>query len=106
MKKKFGLDPEKKLHLDDGVRSQYSQAAARGEAAHTEWTALFEKYSAAFPSEHAQLVRRFSGAVPEDVLANLPTFSPDEGVKATRQHSQTLLNYLTPLLPDVIGMCR
>eukprot|EP01094_Clydonella_sp_ATCC50884_P029208 TRINITY_DN9065_c0_g1_i2.p1 TRINITY_DN9065_c0_g1~~TRINITY_DN9065_c0_g1_i2.p1 ORF type:complete len:616 (-),score=136.72 TRINITY_DN9065_c0_g1_i2:189-1985(-) len=103
LKTKFGLDPEKKLFLDDAVKKVYADAAARGDEAATQWNALFEKYAAADPEKGKELTRRFSGALPDGIIESLPRFTPQDGVKATRQHSETLLNALAPQLPDLIG---
>jgi transketolase len=42
-------------------------------------------------------------AASQDFAKALPTFKPEDKQMATRQHSQTMLNALAPVLPGLIG---
>jgi transketolase len=49
------------------------------------------------------LLPLLSGKLPEGWEAALPTFTAEDKPLATRQHSQTMLNALAPVLPGLVG---
>jgi len=56
----------------------------------------------ALPLPSQQLISR---ELPKGWENALPTFTPEDKGLATRQHSQTMLNALAPVLPGLIGAC-
>merc|ERR1712166_1513145 len=64
-------------------------------------------YTEAFPAEAAELSRRISGELPanwEDCLPQNTEAEPDKfPAKATRQHSEMVLNCLAGVLPEIVG---
>jgi transketolase len=56
-----------------------------------------------YPKEYAEFQSLISLKVPADFSKALPTFKPEDKQMATRQHSQTMLNALAPVLPGLIG---
>jgi len=81
----------------------YHKHAAEGAAKEQEWSQLFEKYAKEFKSEHAELVRRLSGELPEGWEKKLPTYKPTDKALASRQLSEAVLNAVHEVLPELIG---
>jgi transketolase len=75
------------------------EEGAKNEAA---WNALMATYRTKYPKEAAEFDGLLSCKLPEGWANALPTFTPEDAGIATRQHSQTMLNALAPVLP---GMC-
>lgn len=79
----------------------YRAAGARGEATEAAWSAMLEKYRAAFPAEAAELARRMAGALKGDVLAALPEMGGKD--VATRSASGVVLNALAKEYAEIVG---
>lgn len=82
-------------------------AKEKGRAAEAEWDQRFAAYSAAFPSEANELVRRLSGELPADFAEKASAYIADVAAKgetiASRKASQNALNAYGPLLPELLG---
>jgi transketolase len=82
-------------------------ARARGAALEEDWEALMTAYRSEYPAEHAELVRRLSGDLPQawadsaDKIA--ARLAEAAGNVATRKASEMCLNGFGPLLPELIG---
>jgi len=80
---------------------------AKGRAAEQSWQALYARYRAAHPELAAELARRMQSQLP----ASWPAIQAQcvaaaratSGSQATRQSSQTMLNTLCPVLPELFG---
>jgi hypothetical protein len=73
--------------------------SAEGAAVESAWNATMAQYTAKYPKEAAEFSGLLSGKLPEGWANALPTFTPEDASIATRQHSQTMLNALAPVLP-------
>lgn len=102
IKTKFGFDPEEKFAVGDDVYAHYRGCGERGTAAEAEWNALFASYASAYPAEAAEFTRRMSGGLPDGWKDKLPTF-PAGTKKATREHSETVINAIAGALPELMG---
>ncbi|MHA3734599.1 transketolase [Pseudomonas sp. Eth.TT006] len=82
-------------------------AKEKGRAAEAEWDQRFAAYSAAFPSEANELIRRLSGELPADFSEKASAYIAEVAAKgetiASRKASQNTLNAFGPLLPEVLG---
>jgi transketolase len=82
-------------------------AKEAGRAAEAEWDQRFAAYSAAFPSEANELVRRLSGDLPADFAEKANAYIAEVAAKgetiASRKASQNTLNAFGPLLPEFLG---
>ncbi len=58
---------------------------------------------AALPACRAEFEALTSGKLPDNWEAALPTFKPEDKPLATRQHSNTMINALAPVLPGLVG---
>ncbi|MGY2227580.1 transketolase, partial [Pseudomonas gingeri] len=87
----------------------YAEWDAReaGRAVEAEWDQRFAAYSAAFPSEANELVRRLSGELPADFSEKASAYIAEVAAKgetiASRKASQNTLNAFGPLLPEFLG---
>ncbi|KAF7721395.1 Transketolase [Apophysomyces ossiformis] len=103
VKEKFGFNPEEKYVVPTDVREYWSQFGQRGAQYEAAWNELFEKYKQAFPAEAAEIVRRFSGELPEGWEKALPRFTPSDAPVATRKLSEGVLNALGENLTELVG---
>jgi len=79
----------------------------KGGKAETEWQELFEKYRKQYPKEAAELMRRFSGDLPESLDSVIADFAEEQqkqmGKDATRKASKAVLDAAAPHLPELLG---
>ena len=82
-------------------------AKEKGRAAEAEWDQRFAAYSAAFPTEANELIRRLSGELPADFAEKASAYIAEVAAKgetiASRKASQNTLNAFGPLLPEMLG---
>ena len=82
-------------------------AKEAGKAAEAEWDQRFAAYSAAFPTEANELIRRLSGELPADFSEKADAYIAEVAAKgetiASRKASQNALNAFGPLLPEFLG---
>ncbi|KXZ42742.1 hypothetical protein GPECTOR_121g443 [Gonium pectorale] len=91
------------FEVPQDVYDVFRQAITRGADAEAEWKAACAEYKAKYPKEWAEFEALTSGKLPENWEAALPTFKSEDKPLATRQHSQTMLNALAPVLPGLVG---
>jgi len=77
-----------------------TESGAKVEA---EWKASLEAYKVKYPEEGAEFEQLISEALPAGWEKALPVFTPEDKGDATRNHSQTMLNKLAPVLPGLVG---
>ncbi|MGE8335995.1 transketolase [Pseudomonas laurylsulfatiphila] len=82
-------------------------AKEAGKAVEAEWDQRFAAYSAAFPTEANELIRRLSGDLPADFSEKAEAYIAEVAAKgetiASRKASQNALNAFGPLLPEFLG---
>ncbi len=82
-------------------------AKEAGKATEAEWDQRFAAYSAAFPTEANELVRRLSGDLPADFSEKAAAYIAEVAAKgetiASRKASQNALNAYGPMLPEFLG---
>ncbi len=92
------------FEVPDAVLKAWRDAGARGQGAHRDWNARLGKLDAA---KRAEFERVQSGKLPagwEDTINALKKKTSDEKPKvATRVSSQTVLEAITPVIPEMIG---
>jgi len=103
VKKKLGFNPEQSFHVPPEVVAHFQKKKEEGAHLEKQWNELFEKYSAAYPELAAEFKRRVEGKLPEGWRSVLPTYKPEDPAKATRQFSQTVINALSKVLPELFG---
>ncbi len=100
--KELGWEYEPFVVPEDAL-NHFRKAVERGANYEAEWNNTLAQYKTKYPQEAAEFERTTSGTLPEGWEKVLPTYTPaDKGV-ATRKHSETTLNALAPVLPELIG---
>jgi len=103
VKKRFGLDPEKKFFISEEVANVYKKVKETGAQKEEQWNNLFKSYGEKYPKEHEEIRRRFAKELPENWKEKLPTYKPGDKDLATRQCSQQCLEVLVPAIPELVG---
>jgi transketolase len=101
-RKNLGWDYEP-FEIPQDVLNHTRKAVERGAAYEAEWNKTFANYKAKYPTEAAEFERLVSGKLPEGWNKVLPTYTPEDKGLATRKHSETCLNKLAAVLPEMIG---
>ncbi|MBD2211813.1 transketolase [Nostoc linckia FACHB-104] len=79
------------------------KAVERGAGYESEWNKAFAEYKAKYPQEAAEFERYLSGKLPDGWDKVLPTYTPEDKGLPTRKHSETCLNKIAAVLPELIG---
>ncbi|NJL61117.1 MAG: transketolase [Methylacidiphilales bacterium] len=79
------------------------KAVERGAKAESEWNQVFASYKAKYAKEAAEFERLLSSKLPDGWDKVLPTYTPEDKALPTRKHSETCLNKLAAVLPELIG---
>jgi len=103
VKSKFGFDPNEDFCIPSDVKDYFRNKCEERKVKENVWNEIFEKYKNAFPNEAAELVRRIEKKLPLDWKSKLPTFTANDGGKATRVHSGNVLNEIAEIMPEIIG---
>jgi transketolase len=102
-KQRLGWSPEASFHIPDPVRDHFRKWMGAGQSALAGWNRLFSSYGQAFPGPAQELQQIFSGGLPGDWSAEIPSFPSDPKGMATRVASGKVLNAIAPKLPTLIG---
>ncbi|KAG0031721.1 Transketolase [Podila clonocystis] len=102
LKKAMGFNPEESFAVPQSTYDLYHAKAAKGAGINSEWDALLEKYSAQYPELASELKRRLANELPEDWAKALPRFTPADKAIATRKLSESVLNKVADLLPELM----
>jgi transketolase len=98
--------PHPPFEIPDAVRQGWDAREA-GKRAERKWNLMFKKYTAQYPAEAAEFLRRSSGRLPEDFPEKLRALMEETHQKAetiaTRKASQNVLEALVPMLPELVG---
>lgn len=98
--------PHAPFEIPADIYAQWS-AKDKGAAAQQAWDSKFAEYQNAYPELAAELVRRMSGALPQDWAqksqAYIEQLQANPQTIATRKASQNALNAFGPLVPEFMG---
>lgn len=103
VKKIFGFDPEQTFVVPQQVYDLYRKHSAEGAAKEQEWNQLLQKYASEYQAEHKDLARRLSGLLPEGWEKSLPTYKPSDAAIASRKLSETVLEKIHDVLPELVS---
>ena len=102
LKTRLGFDPAKSFAVDPDVLAHTrANAAARAQAARTDWEARFAAWATANPERKALLDRVLAKTVPDGLAEALPQFAP--GQMSTRAASGEVLSALADVVPELWG---
>ncbi|KAF7555869.1 hypothetical protein G7Z17_g1844 [Cylindrodendrum hubeiense] len=103
LKEKFGFDPDRTFDIPQEVYDLCGKRSSHGAALEERWNTLVTGYAEKHPVEHAELMRRMAGDLPNDWEKNLPVYTPSDPPEATRKLSEAVLERLESVVPDLFG---
>lgn len=89
--------------IPQDVLDHTRKAVERGAAYEADWNKAFADYKAKYPQEAAEFERYVSSTLPDGWDKVLPTYTAEDKGQPTRKHSETCLNKLASVLPELIG---
>ncbi|NJR65639.1 MAG: transketolase [Leptolyngbyaceae cyanobacterium CRU_2_3] len=89
--------------IPEDVLGHMQQAIERGDSSEAEWEATWAQYKTKYPEDAAEFERLITGKLPEGWDQVLPTYTAEDKALPTRKHSETCLNKLAPVLPELLG---
>ncbi|MBE9225831.1 transketolase [Phormidium sp. LEGE 05292] len=89
--------------IPEDVLKHTRKAVERGAGYEEEWNQAFGEYKAKYAQEAAEFERFLSATLPDGWDKVLPTYTPEDKGLPTRKHSETCLNKLGAVLPELIG---
>jgi transketolase len=95
--------PDASFYVPDDALANWRTAKERGAAVHAAWQRLMDSYTLKNPALAKELRRRLAGELPPGWEKVIPTFTKENGSVASRAASNTVLNALVPILPELIG---
>ena len=100
----YGLDPDAKFDVPNGVQEHFkAHFAQRGAKAHAEWQMLYAGYQAQYPDLAEQLNAMQNRSLPADWDKALPSFKPDAKGISTRDAAGQTLNAIAAQVPWLMG---
>ena len=87
----------------DALSHWRGQTLERGAKAHAEWKVRQDAYVAAHADDARELSRRLAGDLPDGWEKVIPEFTAANGSVASRAASNTVLNALVAVMPELIG---
>ncbi|ETW85539.1 hypothetical protein HETIRDRAFT_379532 [Heterobasidion irregulare TC 32-1] len=103
LKTKVNFDPNTSFYVPQEVYSAYAEVGKRGAILEQKWTSALATYAQKYPAEHAELVRRISGELPNGWEKALPIYKATDAAQASRKLSEIVLTAVTPALPELLG---
>jgi len=103
IKTKWGFDPNVNFHVPPEVAEHFLKQVETGKKHEEAWNQLFKGYSEKYPELSKELLRRMAGKLPDNWKSVLPTWKPTDPEKGTRQFSETIINKLSEVLPELVG---
>ncbi|MCC5639271.1 transketolase [Nostoc sp. CHAB 5844] len=101
-RKNLGWEQEPFVVPQD-VLNYTRKAVERGAGYEADWNKAFADYKAKYPQEGAEFERYLSGKLADGWDKVLPTYTPEDKGVPTRKHSETCLNKLAVVVPELIG---
>jgi transketolase len=102
-KEALGWPVEPAFLVPAEVERHFRAAIARGEEAQGSWDARMRAYREAYPELARELLRRQAGELPQGWDADLPEFTADAKGLATRKASESVMQRLAAVLPELVG---
>lgn len=98
----YGWPLEPDFYVPDAVLKEMRRAVERGKQFESEWNKRFEAYEEAHPAAAEQFQMMLRGELPEGWDADLPVFSPKEGM-ATRVSASQAEQAIAARVPSLFG---
>jgi transketolase len=100
-RKALGL-PDEHFYVSPETRAYFAQHKAKLAKLQEEWDSLFQVWQAAHPKRDKELQAALDGAIPDDLLAQIPVFPADSKI-ATRKAGGDVLQPIAVAVPALIG---
>jgi len=96
---------EEAFEVNADVQARFAEHIANGVVQEAEWNKLLTAYKAAYPADYKEWETWHSDNPPAEFtnLVNSDDFWNYEGATATRLSSETVLNKISPVLPNLLG---
>jgi transketolase len=91
------------FEVPEDALKHWRKAVERGASLEEEWNKVYADYKAKYAEDAAEFERLISNKLPEGWEAALPTYSPEDKAIATRKTSETTINALAKVLPELVG---
>lgn len=99
-KENLGWNYKESFYVPEEVKDHFAAVRVKGEEVYTEWSKLFEEYSAKY-SEEAALLQKISQGTAIEI--DIPEFTNYGEAVATRSASGSVINSIAAKLPQLIG---
>lgn len=99
----LGWPQEPDFFVPDDVLDFCRREGVRGRKTHDEWKDRLRRYSALYPERAAEFARVMKGELPDQWWEKLPDLSVVIGEMSTRKASETVLQVLASVLPELMG---
>ncbi len=96
-KANLGIPAGESFYVSEATRAFFADRKQALQAAHAEWVAKFDAWSAANP----ELAKELSGELPADLSSVIPTFAADHK-DATRGSGGVVINALAQAVPQLL----
>jgi transketolase len=91
------------FYIPEDVLSHCRQSLEKGKAREEAWQSVFDLYIQAFPEPAREFQRVMTGELPGDWKTGLPDFGPDTKEVSTRKASETVMQSLASVIPELMG---
>ena len=102
-KENLGWPQVPPLFVPEDVLAFFRGGGAAGAGRETTWKEAFERYTAVHPGEAAEFRRVMKNELPADWEKVLPCYGSGTKDVATRKTSETVLQALAPVIPELMG---
>ncbi|MFL5841422.1 MAG: transketolase-like TK C-terminal-containing protein, partial [Thermoleophilaceae bacterium] len=102
-KEVYGWPSDEPFFVPQEALDHFRETIPRGEELEAEWRERFDAYKAEFPDEAAEFERIMERRLPDNWDADVPRFSPDRGMIATRKASHEVIQWVAAQVPEFIG---
>ncbi|HYZ29251.1 MAG TPA: transketolase [Thermoleophilaceae bacterium] len=102
-KEAYGWPSEEPFYVPQEALDHFRECLERGAELEREWQERYDAYKAEWGEEAAELGRIMNRELPKNWDADVPKFTPDDGMIATRKASQTVIQWVAEKVPELIG---
>jgi transketolase len=102
-KENLGWPVDPPFFVPTEVLDSFRYALDSGRAVEEKWNKRMAEYSEQFPDLARELMQLINGELPDDWIANLPSFPADAKGMATRAASGKVIHAIGPHIPALIG---
>ena len=95
--------PEESFYVPEEALKDWRTAKDRGAKAHAEWNTRYDAYTKAYGDDAKEMERRLAKRLPAGWEMAIPNFTTENGSVASRQASNSTLNGLVGVLPELMG---